>query len=210
MYDGHTMPFPFTSDDQTVATPADLMRRVLDELSDLDVQNQTATWLQALHPTHLQTEELTALAAALATRTEPGALQTAAKLTEHLKDARLGALLLQACMSIDLGALLTPLPSSNNDSVEDVLLRTIVQTADLNDPAIRTRLLTKLRETGHSDLELHILGHHGSALDIVQSLPGLLAEGITISDSQQQEILHRAAEDPDHEQTVRDLLETLR
>ena len=205
MYDEHSMPFPLTIADTALATPADLMRRVLESFSE-EGHTNASEWLIALHPNHLDTSELTALTAALATRPEANALCTAAHLTLHLNDARLGALLLQACLGIDLGTLLTPASTTGDASIEDVLLQAIVQTAQLDDAALRTRLLERLRGAGHSQLEVEILADHGTSVEILEALPGILAEGTRLTTTQRDRLDKRSQDDSDSGARVQALL----
>jgi len=199
------MPFPLTIDDTTLATPTDLMRRVL-ELLTADKQADASKWLTALHPEHLDTQDLTALTAALATRPEPSALCTAAHLTLHLKDDRLGALLLQACLGVDLGTLLTPASATSDASIEDVLLKAVVATAPLDTLDLRTRLLERLRGAGHSQLEVEILANHGTPPEIIDALPGILAEGTRLTQTQSERLIQRTAEDPESKSRIQALL----
>ena len=159
-----------------------------------------------LHPGQLTAVELTALTAALATRPEPNALCTAARLTQHLRDERLGALLLQACLGVDLGTLLTPATPNSDTSIEDVLLNAIVETAPLHTLEIRARLLERLRGAGHSQLEIDILSNHGTASEIADALPGIFAEGQALSLEHRERLLERSRDNEDHGSVVRALL----
>jgi len=205
MYDGFTMPFPLTIGDTTLTAPDDLMRRVLEHFAR-DEHTDASEWLKALYPEQLNAQELTALTAALTTRPEPRALCTAAHLTTHLEDSRLGALLLQACLSVDLGTLLTPASSTTDVSIEDLLLEAIVVTAALEDEETRSRLLMRLRGAGHSQHEVDILCAHGTASEIAQSLPGILAEGTQLTQAQHDRMLARSQDDLEHGAHVRRLL----
>lgn len=202
-----TMPFPLTIADTTVATPTELMQRVLTALTD-DTGSDTAEWLIGLHPGQLDAAELTALAAALTTRPEPPALRAAAQLALHLNDERLGALLLQACLGVDLGTLLTPASPASDESIEDVLLHAIAHTAQLDAPDVRSRLLERLRGAGHSQRELAILVDHGDPLEIAEALPGLLAEGIQPTPTQRDRLIQRTHDDLDHAMPIQSLLAT--
>jgi len=83
---------------------------------------------------------------------------------------------------LDVGVLFAPGRSASPIAVEDLVLETIVAIADLSENDVRQTLLTCLRTAGRTDLEMRVLIAFGSGEDIEQTLCGLEAEGIPLSE----------------------------
>jgi len=118
------------------------------------------------------------VAALLQRRDQAAALAEAARLAVALEGHELADLVFLALDAFDTGLLLTADPLQPGASVEDALLRAAWSLADLSDPALRARLLPRLRNAGLTDLECIALVNHGDPDEIRTWLPAILVETV--------------------------------
>ena len=202
------MPFPCTIESETFAEPKALMARVQSDLSEgggtLVADQRPSEWLMKAPEPTLDRGELIALAAALVVDPSPSAVAEGALLARALHEPRLGALLMGALAGLDLGVLLAPGANGSSVAVEDLVMETIVEIADLSEDNVRHALLTALRTAGRTDLELRTLTAYGSLDDIEQTRHGLEAEGVNLSPEDDDALKARQASltHPDGSQTT--------
>jgi hypothetical protein len=103
------------------------------------------------------------LAAALIRHPDGAAIAEGARLARALADPRLGALVLHALDGHDTGVLLAPDPADRAQSVEDALLRAVAGIADLADPVVRERVLTRMRNAALRAEEAAVVARWGQA-----------------------------------------------
>jgi hypothetical protein len=134
-------------------------------------------WVDSLvQSSALETSEAVGLAAALIQRGTASAVCTGARLALSLKEASLGALLLHALDSLDVGELLMLDPFEKTNSTEDTLLQCAHGLVDVTDIHQRHALLAHLRRAGLASLELGILAEYGSTSEIRLWIPAILQE----------------------------------
>jgi hypothetical protein len=135
------------------------------------------TWVATLVQSKaLEAGEAVGLAAALIQRGNAASVCTGARLALSLEEASLGALLLHALDSLDVGELLTLDPFDKANSTEDTLLHCAHQLVDVSNIHQRHALLTHLRRAGLVELEFGLLAAHGSSSEIRLWLPAILEE----------------------------------
>lgn len=176
------MPFPLTLAGRTISTPPQLASFVI---SDAQAGGGTVVpgqvpsrWVMDLvRAGQLEEPLAVGLAAALLRTEQPGALTEGARLAGQLKHPRLADMLAAAVSSHDVGLLLHPDPVVAGASVEDALLRAWANVADLARPDVRGSMLERLRNAGLTDVEVRVLGAHGTPEEIRRWLPAVFAEG---------------------------------
>ncbi len=179
------MSFPVTWADRTFSDGPSLLGAVLADAEagggQVVAGQAPSRWLAAMVEGGALDPELAVglCAAMLQNRARPGAITEAARLAANLARRELAELLLVSLDAFDTGLLLTADPlDPGAGSVEDALLRAAWATADLDDPAIRERLVPRLRNAGLVALECITLVRHGAADEILEGLPAILIEGV--------------------------------
>jgi hypothetical protein len=99
-----------------------------------------------------------------------------ARLARALGDPPMARLLQLAAEGLDAGVLLHP--AGAEGSVEDVVLRGWVAIAEFDDPAVRARVLEKLRYAGLAREELRVLLLWGDDDELARWIPAIRAEGL--------------------------------
>lgn len=117
-----------------------------------------------------------ALVAALLQDPTASTLTECCYLARALDSAELGAVLMSAVESHDVGVLLVAAPGEQGRSVEDVLLLAAAELIDASDAKLRGPLLEQLRHAGLSRAELHVLARGATAEEVSIWLPAILLE----------------------------------
>lgn len=177
------MSFPLQIADRTVDSPpelAELVRQDADGPGGSVVPDQRPwEWVMGLvGSSRLDHGLALALGAALLREADPATVAEGARLARALHPSPLDELLVHAVDAHDPLVLLQVDPAEPSRSVEDTLLRAVVELADLRPPAVRGRVLEHLRHAGLPGLEIRVLLRHGDVEDLRRWLPAVLEEGL--------------------------------
>jgi hypothetical protein len=173
--------FPLRIGDHRFATPPSLAQAVREDAAAgggrVVPGQKPRDWVLGLVTAKLLPKELAvALVAALLQDPTASTLTECCHLARALSSVELGAVLMSAAESHDVGVLLVAAPGEQDRSVEDVLLLAAADLIDAADASLRVPLLEQLRYAGLSQAELKVLARGATDEEVRIWLPSVLLE----------------------------------
>lgn len=132
------------------------------------------TWLPEAAAA-LDVEEQRSLVRSLLLRKHAEAIGVACEVALAVRPEGIGPYLLSAMLHHDLGTLMSP--DSTGRTVEEVLARAGAELCPLDDPRWRGLVLAALRNAGAAGVEARVVARYGTASELREWGPPLLASG---------------------------------